>query len=79
MNVYGGIDFNSTNLDLQIKRDGHGVPLPINQQDLEHINIDGLVPIIINIRPATSLTDFKILLTLLIHKRLDSRFRENDK
>ena len=52
---YGGIDFNAANLSLQIKRDGRGVPLPISQQDLENININGLVPIIIDIRPATSL------------------------
>jgi hypothetical protein len=57
----GGIDFNSANLNLQIKRDGHGVPLPISQQDLEHINIDGLIPIIIDIRPATSLPIFSEL------------------
>lgn len=54
----GGIDFNAANLNLQIKRDGHGVPLPISQQDLEHINIDGLVPIIIDIKPAASLPIF---------------------
>ncbi len=58
---YGGIDFNAANLNLQIKRDGKGVPLPISQQDLEHINIDGLIPIIIDIRPATSLPIFSEL------------------
>jgi len=48
----GGIDFNAANLDLQIKRDGKGVPLPIAQQDLDKIKIDGLIPIIIDIIPA---------------------------
>ena len=57
----GGIDFNAANLNLQIKRDGNGVPLPISQQDLENINIDGLVPIIIEIKPATSLPIFSEL------------------
>ncbi len=47
----GGIDFNAANLNLQIKRDGKGVPLPLPQQDLEHIKIDGLVPIILEIKP----------------------------
>ena len=54
----GGIDFNSANLSLQIKRDGHGVPLPIDQQDLENIKIDGLIPVIIDIKPAANLPIF---------------------
>ena len=49
---FGGIDFNSANLNLQIKRDGKGVPLPISQQILENIHIDGLIPICIEIKPA---------------------------
>ncbi len=52
--AYGGIDFNSANLNLQIKRDGHGVPLPISQQDLANIHINGLVPVILDIRPASA-------------------------
>jgi len=54
----GGIDLNSAHLNLQIKRDGKGVPLPINQQDLENIHIDGLVPVILFIQPATNLPLF---------------------
>jgi hypothetical protein len=50
----GGIDMNSANLDFQVKRDGNGVPLPVGQQDLQNIHIDGLVPVILKIRPATS-------------------------
>ncbi len=57
----GGIDFNAANLNLQIKRDGAGVPLPISQQDLENIHIEGLVPIIIDIKPAVSLPMFSQL------------------
>ena len=48
----GGIDFAQSNLDMQIKRDGAGVPLPISQQNFDNIHIDGLVPVILNIRPA---------------------------
>jgi hypothetical protein len=48
----GGIDFNAANLNLQIKRDTRGVPLPVSRQDLEKIHIDGLVPVILDIRPA---------------------------
>ncbi len=57
----GGIDLNTANLNLQIKRDGNGVPLPISQQDLEHINIDGLVPVIMEIKPAAVLPVFSEL------------------
>ncbi len=52
----GGIDFDSSKLNLQIKRDGHGVPLPLLQQDLKNINIEGLFPVIINIMPVNAQT-----------------------
>ena len=48
----GGIALNAKMLDLQIKRDGHGVPLSISQQQtLDGINIQGFVPQIISIQP----------------------------
>jgi len=50
----GGINFNSAHLKLQIKRDGKGVPLPVNQQNLENIHIDGLIPIILDIKSAVN-------------------------
>ncbi|MEI6438322.1 MAG: hypothetical protein WCO69_06205 [Candidatus Omnitrophota bacterium] len=56
---YGGIDFARANLDLQIKRDGNGVPLPVSQQNLENIRIDGLVPVILDIAPAGGAVLFK--------------------
>jgi hypothetical protein len=46
----GGIALNAKMLDLQIKRDGNGVPLPTSQQPLDKINIQGFVPQIISIR-----------------------------
>jgi hypothetical protein len=50
----GGIDMNSANLNLRIKRDGHGMPLPLSQQDLVQLsNIQGLDPVILSIKPAT--------------------------
>jgi hypothetical protein len=52
----GGIDFDPTNMNLQIKRDGKGVPLPLPQQNLEQINIQGLFPVIINITPINAET-----------------------
>ena len=42
-------------LDLQIKRDGNGVPLPLNQQPIGEMKIEGFIPIIINVTPATNL------------------------
>jgi len=47
----GGIALNAKLMDLQIKRDSHGVPLPISQQPLDRINIQGFVPQIISIQP----------------------------
>jgi hypothetical protein len=47
----GGIDFNPALLDLQIKRDGNGVPLPMHLQPAEVMRIEGLVPVIINVTP----------------------------
>jgi len=47
----GGIDMNSANMDFIIKRDGQGMPLPANQQDFAQVHIDGLIPIILSIRP----------------------------
>ncbi len=50
----GGIDLNPANLNLRIKRDGKGVPLPIGRQDMGDLGrIEGLVPVIIKIVPAT--------------------------
>jgi hypothetical protein len=59
----GGIDFNPALFDLQIKRDVKGVPLPVIQQDLKSINIEGLYPVIIDIQPAT-LQNFPLLSSL---------------
>lgn len=52
---YGGIDLNPAHLDLQIKRDGKGIPLPLFQQPIETFNIEGFVPVIINVTPITNL------------------------
>ncbi len=53
VNTVGGINFNPVNLDLQIKRDDQGVPLPFAQQPIENIKIDGFSPVIINISPVS--------------------------
>ncbi|MBF0486366.1 MAG: hypothetical protein HQL16_07635 [Candidatus Omnitrophica bacterium] len=51
----GGIDLNAANLNLQVKRDGAGVPLPVSAQNLENFKIDGLIPEILSIQPVTTL------------------------
>ena len=52
----GGIDMNAANLNLQLKRDGKGVPLPLAQQDMSQLSrIPGFMPVIIEIKPVTSL------------------------
>lgn len=52
----GGIDMNAANLNMLIKRDGKGVPLPIAQQDMAQlIRVPGFVPQIIEITPVTAL------------------------
>ncbi|MCC6758799.1 MAG: hypothetical protein IT395_04150, partial [Candidatus Omnitrophica bacterium] len=52
----GGITFDPTKMNLQIRRDGQGVPLPLPQQNLEQINIQGFSPVIINIQPVNTQT-----------------------
>ena len=54
----GGIDFNAAHLDLQIKRDGNGIALPLAQQDLDNIYIEGLIPVILSIKPVQSSLEF---------------------
>ena len=52
----GGIDLNSANLNLQIKRDGRGVPLPFAQQDMAQLStIQGFEVEIIEIKPAINI------------------------
>ncbi len=48
---YGGINLDARLLDLQIKRDGKGIPLPLNQQPIENLKIEGFLPIIIDMQP----------------------------
>ncbi len=53
--VVGGINLDPAFLDLQIKRDGKGVPLPVLQQPIQNMQIEGFLPIIINVTPIPSL------------------------
>ncbi len=49
----GGINFNPAILDLQIKRNSNGVPLKLEFQSIENINIEGFIPVIIDVVPVS--------------------------
>jgi|GEM_PF-6684645 len=52
----GGIDLNPNMMDLKIKRDGRGVPLPMSDQSIEALQqIEGFLPVIINVTPIQNL------------------------
>jgi len=72
--THGGIDFNSAHLNLQIKRDGKGVPLPISQQPLEEMQIDGFLPVIINIVPVM---DLPLLLGIAKQEEEEKRVKKD--
>jgi len=45
----GGINLNPVALDLQIKRDGNGVPLPLSEQRLRDVDVSGFFPVILEV------------------------------
>jgi len=47
----GGIDLDAAMMDMRIKTDGSGVPLPIELQDIDNVNVPGLSPVILEIMP----------------------------
>ncbi len=47
----GGIDLNAQHLDLSIKRDAKGMPLPASQQNWAQVSLSGLEPSIIKMEP----------------------------
>ena len=52
----GGIDLDSSNLKINVRVDGVGLPLPVQFQDPAMINIRGLEPVIRSITPMTPLS-----------------------
>ncbi len=56
-NDLGGIDLNDRNLSLLIKRDPHGIVLPVSAQDLSQVHFDGLFPLILNVSAVSNLND----------------------
>ena len=51
----GGIDLNPNNLDLQTQGEGLKFNMSVESAELQNIDIDGFIPVIINIAPATNL------------------------
>jgi len=51
----GGIDLNPAMINLKIKRNGKGVPMPVPVLPIENIRLDGLLPVIIHITPILNL------------------------
>jgi glucan phosphorylase len=50
---YGGINLDPQLLDLQVRRDQDGVPLPLVHQPVDQMRINGFIPVILNIQPFT--------------------------
>ena len=48
----GGINLDPSLLDLQIKRDRRGIPLPLQQQPVD-LHIEGFLPVIIDAHPVS--------------------------
>jgi preprotein translocase subunit SecG len=51
----GGINLNPAMLEMQIKRDGNGFMLPLEEQPLMQMDVDGFAPVILQITPVTNL------------------------
>ncbi|MDP8266067.1 MAG: hypothetical protein P9M07_03880 [Candidatus Aceula meridiana] len=53
--TFGGINLDSALLDLQIKRDGNGIALPVAEQPFEMMNIQGFSFFIMSVTPVSSM------------------------
>jgi enolase len=54
----GGIYINPKMFDMQIKKDNNGVPLPVAQQPMMKMNVDGFIPVFIYDHPFNGLSTF---------------------
>ncbi len=52
---YGGINLDPSLLDLKIKRDANFVPVKMDSAEITNIQIDGFIPVILNVTPVTNL------------------------
>jgi len=51
----GGINLNPSLVNFEVKKDGNGVILQVSEQPIMYMNINGFVPVIINVTPVTNL------------------------
>lgn len=51
----GGINLNPELIDMEIKRDGKGIILPVEEQPVFNMKIEGLFPVIINVTPVQNM------------------------
>lgn len=51
--LHGGIYLDSRVMNMQIHRDGNGVPLPVGQQSIDIMNINGLYSTIMSVTPTS--------------------------
>jgi hypothetical protein len=56
--VQGGIDFKAQNMNVEIQGEGADFPLPENMRDIDLNNIEGLIPVIINVTPVPSMSAY---------------------
>ena len=61
LKIKGGIDLDAGLLNMKIKRDGEGMPLPMPMQDPSFMNIEGLSPTILEISPVNAAPIFSAL------------------
>ena len=52
---YGGIDLNPNQIDFAVEQEGEGVRWQFDPHELENMQIEGFLPVIINITPVTNL------------------------
>ncbi len=70
----GGINLNPALLNLQIRRDEEGVPLPVFDQPIETMQIEGFLPVIIQLVPMTNLS---VLLGLVDTEKKETQDSED--
>ncbi len=67
---FGGINLDPSLLNLKIKRDANFVPVKMNPIEIENLNINGFIPVIINITPVTNIP---MLLGFAVNAKEDGR------
>jgi hypothetical protein len=53
----GGINLDPSMVNMQVNKDEKGGFLPLQEQSVYNVNINGLVPVILKIAPALSVVD----------------------